>query len=1007
MFFTPPPLAMPPETGIVITLATPPATVIAQPAPQTLDASHNNIAPPEQLIAQQSNPIPIQPQISPQVLPQIPSQIPPQASPQVPPARNPNLPILDNPQSPKKLDIPDRLEERPILDTSALDFDRNFVSVGQYLAPTARISQLSILKRVLPEASILTHLMPRVGLRLPNLSFGGNGTRFMMYYPGSQPNASDPTLVSPATDIDLPPNALPTNAIALAPNANPNGSMNCIAEVEMVKKKRPDDRTESIYFTLQKCYEKQKANAQQLQQKTLEIYTLNNLATLSYVLGDYLKAIDYHQEQLKLAQAEKNTIAEGMALAGIGASHGALGDYQQAISFYNQALERLPEDTAPQWRSLVLRNLGNAALNQKDAIKAIDFQQQSLTVSRKINDLYGEAQAHGNLGNAYADRSDFAKSLESHQQSLTIAQTIKDPFQEAQALLGLGTTSGYQRNFTIAASYHQRSLKIMRELQAKLGEGITLTNLGDTLYRLQRFSEAETNLKDGVTVWESLRAGLGNNDAFKVSIFETQLSTYRNLQEALIAQNKTANALEISERSRARAFIELVARNRTNNLKSDSSSNLEINPQPLTIAQIQQTAIAQKSTLVQYSIIRDQFVETSHGGSVQFTTEPKETALFIWVVQPNGTVQFRRTALTPEMGVTDQSLVKLISNSRDAIGTRGSRSNASFNIGDRVRRKGEPTSWQPYQVVSIANGKANLSHPEIQLSEPVAIDELYAATSQNQQFSQFKALHNKLIAPIADLLPTDPNAKIVFIPQEQLFLVPFAALQNAKGEFLIEKHTLLTAPSIQLLGLRQSRRTAATNLIVGNPTPMPNNFAQLPGSEIEAQAVAQLLTTQALTTQAATETQIKSQLPQAKLIHLATHGFFDEQRPLQGAIALAPSPQDDGLLTAEEVLNMRLQADLVVLSACDTGRGKITGDGILGLSRSWLAAGANNVLVSLWAVNDQSTSTLMVNFYRSLQQQPNSQLGNASALRQAMLTTLKTNPSPKDWAAFTLIGSSN
>ncbi len=977
MFFTPPP------APITIAQTTP------QPITQTLP-----IAAPEQLIAQYVNPQP-----SPG-----PSPIQPQVLPQISRPQQPNLPTLDNGKIPPKLDVPDRLDNRPILDTSALDFDRNFVSVGQYLAPTNRLSQLSIFKRIIPETSILIELMPiSAGLIQINPMLG-RGYTIMMFHPGVQPNAPDPTAVSPAAVTELPPN--PSNAIALTPNLTANGSMNCQAEVEMVKKQRPGDRTESIYFTLQKCYEKQKVNAQQLQQKTLEIYTLNNLATLSYVLGDYLKAIDYHQEQLKLAQAEKNPIAEGMALAGIGASHGALGDYNQATTFYTQALERLPEDKAPQWRSLVLRNLGNAALNQKDAIKAIDFQQQSLTVSRKINDRYGEAQAHGNLGNAYANRSDFAKSLDSHQQSLSIAQSIGDPFQEAQALLGLGTTSGYQRNFSVAVGYHQRSLKLMRELQAKLGEGITLTNLGDSLQRLQRFSEAETTLKDGITVWESLRAGLGNNDAFKVSIFETQLSTYRNLQEALIAQNKTTNALEISERSRGRAFIELLARNR----KTDSASNLDSNPKSLTLSQIQQIAIAQKSTLVQYSIIRDQFVETSHGGSVQFTTEPKETALFIWVVQPNGSVQFRRTALTPEMGLADKSLVQLISNSRDAIGTRGS-STPSFKIGDRVRRKGEPTSWQPYQVVSISTEGARLSHPEIQLSEPVSTNELYPATIQNQQFYQFQALHTKLIAPIADLLPTDPTAKVVFIPQEQLFLIPFAALQNPKGEFLIEKHTLLTSPSIQLLSLTRplpaTRHPITPSLIVGNPTPMPNNFAQLPGSEIEAQSVAKLLNTPSLITQAATETTIKAQLPQATLIHLATHGFFDETHPLQGAIALAPSAQDDGLLTAEEVLTLRLQANLVVLSACDTGRGKITGDGILGLSRSWLAAGANNVLVSLWAVNDQSTSALMIEFYRSLQQQSSPQFDSAIALRQAMLTTLKTNPSPKDWAAFTLIGSPN
>ncbi len=649
MFFTPPPTA--------ITLATPPGGAgIVNPATQPQTAPILNPAAPEQLLAQRirnpttnPNPVPI-PIPSPVIAPP-------------PPQNSPILPQLDNGTTPPKLNIPDRLENRPILDVSALEFDRKFVTVAEYLAPTVRFRDQAILKRVVPEISLLIDLMPITAiLQQLNPTFGTGGTStIMMLHRDVPPNAPNSNIVSPATATDLPPNAFPTNTlvqppttgIALAPPSSNNGSMNCQAEVEMIKKQRPGDRSESFYFTLQKCYEKQKTNAQQLQQKTLEIYTLNNLATLSYVLGDYLKAIDYHQEQLKLAQAEKNPIAEGMALAGIGASHGALGDYDRATEFYKQALERLPESASPQWRSLVLRNLGNAALNQKDVTAAIDYQNQSLTISNKFNDRYGQSQVYGNLGNAYADRADFSKSLESHQQSLTIAQQINDPFQEAQALLGLGTTSSYQRNFTVAIGYHQRSLKLMRELQAKLGEGITLTNLGDSLQRLQRFSEAEITLKDGITVWESLRAGLGNNDAFKVSIFETQLSTYRNLQEALISQNKPDAALEISERSRARAFIELLARNRN----SDSIPNPVSNSKSLTIEQIRRIAIVQNTTLVQYSIIRDQFVETSHGGSVQFTSEPKETSLFIWVVQPNGNLQFRRVGLTPDMALTDKSLV--------------------------------------------------------------------------------------------------------------------------------------------------------------------------------------------------------------------------------------------------------------------------------------------------------------------------------------------------------------
>lgn len=124
---------------------------------------------------------------------------------------------------------------------------------------------------------------------------------------------------------------------------------------------------------------------------------------------------------------------------------------------------------------------------------------------------------------------------------------------------------------------------------------------------------------------------------------------------------------------------------------------------------------------------------------------------------------------------------------------------------------------------------------------------------------------------------------------------------------------------------------------------------------------------------------------------------------LPGAIALAPSDDDAGLLTSAEILQMNLTADLVVLSACDTGRGRITGDGVIGLSRAFTAAGVPSLMVSLWAVDDESTAVLMVEFYRQWKETGD----KALALQQAMLTTMKRYPDPRLWAAFTLIGSAD
>lgn len=127
-------------------------------------------------------------------------------------------------------------------------------------------------------------------------------------------------------------------------------------------------------------------------------------------------------------------------------------------------------------------------------------------------------------------------------------------------------------------------------------------------------------------------------------------------------------------------------------------------------------------------------------------------------------------------------------------------------------------------------------------------------------------------------------------------------------------------------------------------------------------------------------------------------------RDIPGAIALAPTSTEDGLLTAKEIFeDLTLQAELVVLSACDTGLGTVTGDGVSGLSRAFIAAGVPSVVVSLWSIPDAPTTELMIEFYQQIQQGQD----KAQALRQAMLKTMKNHPNPRDWAAFTLIGEAS
>ncbi len=175
------------------------------------------------------------------------------------------------------------------------------------------------------------------------------------------------------------------------------------------------------------------------------------------------------------------------------------------------------------------------------------------------------------------------------------------------------------------------------------------------------------------------------------------------------------------------------------------------------------------------------------------------------------------------------------------------------------------------------------------------------------------------------------------------------------------------------------RRGTTEVLLVGNPT-MPGYQARpdrsaealspLPGAEAEAKHLAGILGASPLIGDAATETAVVERMGKARFLHFATHGLLEAEssfnQSLLSALAFAPSPGEDGFLTAKEVSRLTLRAELAVLSACDTGRGAITGDGVVGLSRGFITAGVPTLVVSLWPVSDEATAALMGHYYGAM-----------------------------------------
>ncbi len=757
-------------------------------------------------------------------------------------------------------------------------------------------------------------------------------------------------------------------------------------------------------------YQAQLIIVRELGDRRSEANALANLGNNYRILGHYTDAMNSGRQSLEIRRQLGDRRGAGQVLANLGNVQADLGNYPQAIELQKRSLKIAQETNNQRGAIIALNSLGFLYSSQANYTDARSAYEQSLELARTTGFRAAEGNALNNLGVVYHAQGNYQQAIAHYQKSLVVGQELSDPRMESTALAGLGFGHASLRDYAAALKYQQQSWLLASKLGDRRLEGIALSNWGDTLWQAGNLAAAEQKVKASLGILESLRSELA--DADKVSIFDTQRVNYNTLQQIQIAQNRPEAALETAERGRARAFAELLAK-RFRESGGDGTAASVAALAPPSIQQIRQIAREQNATLVEYAVIpEDRFV------AIGKLTGP-DLALFIWVVQPTGNVDFRRVDLRP-LRQKKLTLAEVVSIGRclGAVSTCLAQT-ALLSRGLGVVGNAEPTP----------------------AATPAATTSDATPTSQRRSHAGLQKLHQLLIEPIADLLPTDPNARVVFIPQDALFLVPFPALQSAKNDYLIEQHTLQTAPSIQVLALTRQQRYGggqgtvgkgqnqlpAPSLIVGNPTmpklslmpgEPPTQLSPLPGAEQEATEIAKLLHTTALTQDIPTERTIRQKLPQARLVHLATHGLLEygtqgnrvslEGMGIPGAIALAPPlaaptplpTDDDGLLTSSEILDLHLNAELVVLSACDTGQGRITGDGVIGLSRAFISAGVPSVIVSLWAVPDAPTARLMTTFYRSLQTTPN----KASALRQAMLETMKEHPRPLDWAAFTLIG---
>ena len=531
---------------------------------------------------------------------------------------------------------------------------------------------------------------------------------------------------------------------------------------------------------------------------------------------------------------------------------------------------------------------------------------------------------------------------------------MRDVSSEGNANGNLGSNYANLGDFEKAINYHERALEIARKLGDKILIGGSFHNLGVSFQSTGFLCKAVDSYQHSIATLNDVSRHLGANDDWKVSLRNLYQSTYVCLWRLLLKQGKIVEALLSAEQGRAQALNDLME------FKYASKQYP-----------------AESGTAIQDVAEFCGFPSTS----VFLALEHQE--IIFWVLQKGKDVQLRRKQI-PEGQVDAETFL------------------------DTTRKK-----IRGRAVVECEDRSLNMTRDENLPDESSPPDESQnQRRSSNHPNSALSLLYETLISPIQDLLL---ESEVIFVPEGPLCLVPFAALMDSDSKYLCESFRVRVIPSLTSLKLIADSpadyHIKSGALLVGDPwiqevTFEGAKFDQLPFAREEVQMIGRILHTTPLIGEHATKNEVLKRLSSVALVHIAAHG-----RMATGEIALAPNPSPpvsrtpdykDFVLAMRDVLNVQMRARLVVLSCCHSGRGKIKAEGVVGIARAFLGAGARSVLVSLWAIDDEATMEFMKIFYQHLVKGESA----SAALNQAMKSMRESDEfSAVDyWAPFVLIG---
>jgi CHAT domain-containing protein/Flp pilus assembly protein TadD len=816
----------------------------------------------------------------------------------------------------------------------------------------------------------------------------------------------------------------------------------------------------SIVQNAAESYEQALALFKQVNDSTGQAATLIAIGHLHNNKGERQKALECYDLATPLLRRVGDRFGEARALNGMGFIYLELGEPKQAIQYLEQARQLFRSLSYKSGEAVSLIIIGRVHYAMGDYTAALRDFQESLIAFRAIKDERLESYALSYLGMVYAAIGDTANAFEYSEKGLALSRQLKDRNRESYTLRNIAYLQERLDKKEEALSSYAQALELSKATGDRPGQSLTLYHIARISRELGELDQARAKIEEALEISDTLRTKVSGHE-MRALYFATIHQLYELYVDVLMQlfsvrgdRNFLVAAFEASERGRARSLLETLAEGRANIREG-------VDPKLLTREQDLQRRI---NALTEQRI---QLVEGEAYAEKVKNLEKQLDALATEYQQVQGHIRAsspRYAALVQPQPLTLQRVQKEVLDGDTvllayALGDKHSflwavTQNSIKHFELPARAEIERASRRVYDLLTARNVVVSETSKQRQQRVKSADDEFPQAAD---------ALAQTILGPVAAELG---KKRIAIVADGALQYVPFAALPspaNSKSSPansstappLVLDHEIVLLPSASSLVLMRDelkgRRPAPKTLAVvadavfdkgddrlsstgrlesqkrGKETPIRwedtalrsfdglNQGAQimrLPFSRREAQAIIALVPSKdsmlALDFQASRATVVGPQLSQYRYVHFATHGLLNSEHPDLSGILLsrynASGKPQNGFLQLPDIYNLKLSADLVVLSACQTALGKdIRGEGLVGLTRGFMYAGAPRVVASLWQVDDAATAELMRQFYTAMLSEGKRP---AEALRMAQVRIWQQNawPSPYYWAAFTLQG---